>query len=116
MNVDRSQRYIFLRDHGWVDLQHVVSAAYNPISTIGIGDVAGLGIELGQIFNEPHSAFKREDLLSNSIGAQATWNHINGFSPLGTSVGDSAQQIIFNLDPVSVQEAIIILNKQLSEQ
>ena len=108
--VDQRQRYIYLEDIGWVDLQHVVSAAYNPWSTVGMGDLPGLVIEAFQYVGGYESGFKAEDFRSNAIGAQSTWNKVNGFSGSSASLGAVVQEVILRQNPLSYNQAKTYLN------
>ena len=107
-NVDRLRmaRFVYIDGEGWVDLQHVVSAAYNPVSTLGLGDGAGLAIEVLQQIRGQKSAFMREDMLSNSVGAQAVWNQMHG-GKLGSTIGTQVVGILRKLGkPLTREEAI----------
>ncbi|MDQ7048355.1 MAG: RHS repeat-associated core domain-containing protein [Enterobacterales bacterium] len=86
-------RYIYIDGKGWVDLQHVTSGSNNLLSSSGLGELLGFGIEIVQKINGNPSAFTGEDLRSNSIGAQALWNHQRS-GKLGTTVGKEVELIL----------------------
>ncbi len=86
-NVDQLQRYLFVKDVGWVDLQHVISGATSPGASIGLSIDLGHAFEAFQLKADSKSAFKTEDLVSNYIGSMAAHhNAFYGSSSLGTSV------------------------------
>lgn len=101
-NVDQSRRYVFLEGKGWVDLQHVVSAAYNPFSEFLIGDLPGLGVEIQQAYYGSDSAFMMEDFISNSIGARSAAISTLGLS--SDSIGQITQNYIMTQSPLNHSE------------
>lgn len=72
-NVDQGQRYVWVNNEGWIDLQHVISSALGPFNSIyATYNTAGLAMEVRQYLStDPgthESAFKLEDLRSNELG------------------------------------------------
>jgi len=110
MNVDQANRYIYSRQLGWIDLQHVVSASNNPFTIFGLGDVAGIGVEIGQSFTHPDSAFNIEDLVSNSIGARAgRFFYAAGGSSGNLTQGNVVDSFITFYEPLTSAEAADVL-------
>jgi hypothetical protein len=113
-NVDRANRYIlvrnsFLGDPGWIDLQHVVSAATNPFSPFGAGDIPGVGVEVWQGITGNDSAFRSEDFRSNALGANAAHSAAQGWCSTCGSIGDHVARQIRSLNPVSYSDAISLI-------
>lgn len=103
VNVDQGQRYIFVKDLGWVDLQHVVSASTAIGSSIGLSIDLGHAAETVQALRGFDSGFRTEDLVSNFIGSMAS--HDVTFRG-GASIGGSVQRIIGGFQHMSELEAI----------
>jgi len=100
--VDEENRYIYLRKYNTLlDLQHVVSAAYNPFTGIGAGNAAGYAYEQIQQLKGFESAMQTEDLFSNAVGSNIGFRHARiEASRYGKTVGWKVQQFILNSDPV----------------
>lgn len=88
----------------WVDLQHVVSAATsfdNPLVNL----LAGLGPEGFQLLSGQgkywSSFMKKEDLLSNWIGARALWHQ----QRQGGTIGYWVARLLKEYGAVSRKEA-----------
>jgi len=81
-NVDREQRYIYAKNVGWIDLQHVTSAAAIPWAS------ERARVDLGRLFEyvQGLEAGRDEDYLSNSIGAKAYVRSIRKNIPLAEAV------------------------------
>jgi hypothetical protein len=92
-NVDQNQRYIDTSALGTIDLQHVVSAAAGLPGTSTFG---GYVVELNQLIHDQDSAFKTEDLNSNSVGGLAQIQSWIG----DESIGEEVEQIIKDLGPI----------------
>ena len=102
-NVSRKTRYIFTRNKGWIDLQHVVSASHSPVSAFHLAEAAGFAYEVYQYFSKgPGSAFRREDLISNELGS------VGGvfFDLQGLSVGESVAARIQPQQPMKRVDAL----------
>jgi hypothetical protein len=96
-------RYVWTR-YGWVDLQHVVSAATSANDPF-VNFVLGLGFEGIQAFGGQgkywSSFMKKEDLLSNWIGARALWHQ----KRYGGTIGYWVARLLKEYRPVSRKEA-----------
>ena len=101
MQVKGKGRYIWTR-YGWVDLQHVISAATatnDPLLNL----IFGVATEVSQSAWPKYwsSAWKKEDFLSNWIGAQAL-----AYQRLyGGSIGSAVALVLKRYAPVSREEA-----------
>lgn len=91
-NVDQEQRYIDTEKLGTIDLQHVISAAIGPIGSATVG---GLLVETRQMIEDPGSAFKTEDIVSNVLGGVAMGAALRQ----GTSIGTQVERYIQNAGP-----------------
>jgi RHS repeat-associated protein len=89
--VDQLSRYIYVKDLGWIDLQHVVSAATAPGASIGLSIDLGHNVENGQWLTGSSSAWKTEDLVSNYLGSMAA-HHKTFYG--AKSLGHSTQYLI----------------------
>jgi len=113
LNVNRETRYI-LTANGWVDMQHVVSAAFSPGAGNGLSVLMGFVVETAQFFKYPDSAWRAEDILSNNIGATAAMlrnvsqsNVYGRYRTMGGTVG----AVIRTYHPYSKDDALKILSK-----
>jgi len=86
-NVDQDRRYIDTEILKTIDLQHVVSAAMGPP---GASTIGGFMVESKQLYTDPSSAFKTEDLISNVLGGIAA----DRANQRGTSIGQEVERII----------------------
>ena len=91
-NVPESTRYVLTTSGEWIDLTHIVSAAFNPTSFVGLGELPGVGVEIGQTLLLSDSGFRAEDFRSNTIGASAT--RAIEFSGITSSVGQRVQSVL----------------------
>ncbi|MCE9521207.1 MAG: hypothetical protein K8S25_02095 [Alphaproteobacteria bacterium] len=101
MKVQGKGRYIWTK-YGWVDLQHVISAATaTPIPEWNVG--LGVLTEVAQGFWPKYwsSAYKEEDLLSNWIGAKA----LERQKRVGGTIGEAVAHVLSRYKPVSKKEA-----------
>lgn len=101
MQVKGQGRYIWTR-FGWVDLQHVVSAA-TATNDAALNLLLGLVTEGAQSLWPKYwpSAWKKEDLLSNWIGAQALARQ----RLVGGTIGDAVAFVLARYRPLTKQEA-----------
>lgn len=111
MNVSDASRYVYLKNvEAWLDLRHVVSAAHNLTTQLGMGDLAGAAFESVQATTRwRHSAWSREDLASNFIGAQTAWNYPRGYCAcMGLTFGQYVQLYLLDMGtgPVTREEAM----------
>lgn len=105
-NIDDTQRYIYTRREGWIDLKHVISTASNPGAYVpGLSWLASFGVEVAQVFVAPMSAFLHEDKISNSIGASAAMRHISTLRR-GKSRGELAEEKIARFEPLTREQAL----------
>ena len=74
--VNEDKRYVYTTA-GWIDLQHVTSAATGAGSSIGLTNFIGFWYELAQWVSSAlpsrnaNSAFRAEDFRSNELGSMA---------------------------------------------
>jgi len=90
-NVNKDTRYVY-SDRGWIDLRHVVSAAFNAFADLGLSEEGGIMIEIIQFPRYPGSSFRGEDLRSNSIGQRAA--RIQHRSRFEKSFGESVVEAL----------------------
>lgn len=101
-NVNQAQRYVWVNNVGWIDLQHVISSALGPFNRLyATYNTAGLAMELRQSIDPRssvrESAFKPEDLRSNELG-----NIAYRLSEITKqSLGEAVRTLIEQMDPQS---------------
>ncbi len=101
MQVKGKGRYVWTR-YGWVDLQHVISAA-TATNDPALNVILGIVTEGAQTIWPKYwpSAWKKEDLLSNWIGAQALARQ----RLVGGTIGDAVAFVLRRYDPLTKEEA-----------
>jgi hypothetical protein len=92
-------RYIWTR-YGWVDLQHVISAATATPSP-GVNLILGVGQEGLQWIQGQKSGGKREDYLSNWIGARALARQ----QRVGGTIGQAVAYVLAQYRPMTRKQA-----------
>ena len=97
-----------MTSNGFLDLQHVVSAAYAAPAPFGRSELAGRGVEAIQLFTHPNSAFRPEDLFSNAIGQEAA--NIQRESGFQKSISDSVMEALADSTLFSFGDALSILH------
>ncbi len=101
MQVKGKGRYVWTR-YGWVDLQHVISAA-TATNDPALNVLLGIATEGVQTLVPDYwpSAWKKEDLLSNWIGAQGLARQ----RLVGGNIGDAVAFVLLRYDPLTKREA-----------
>ncbi len=86
-----SERYIYTKRYGWIDLTHLVSALAYPGSVLGksLGDSR----EVKQWMTGSSSALRSEDLMAHRIAAQANMGYGNRYLE-GMTKGQIVQMLI----------------------
>lgn len=103
--IQRKGRYVWTR-YGWVDLQHVISAATATNDPM-LNAILGVGKEIEQGLGRNKSAFKREDILSNDIGAAAlAYQRL-----VGGTIGQAIAHVLARYQPMTRQQAAEFLEK-----
>jgi hypothetical protein len=92
-------RYIWTK-YGWVDLQHVIGAATTTNDPM-LNELLGVAKEIEQLTGGMRYGFKREDLLSNAIGASAlAYQRI-----FGGTIGQAIAHVLKRYRPTTSQKA-----------
>lgn len=101
-NVDQSRRYIYTETQGWIDLQHVVSAANSNLAAYGLATAAGVAFEVVQDYKGyDKSAYLAEDFRSNELGQEAALLSMEYDIPLSEAI----EAVIRRLSPLSKSNA-----------
>lgn len=97
-----SDRYIYTKRYGWIDLTHLVSALAYPGSLIGksLGDSR----EVKQWVTGSSSALRSEDLMAHRIAAQANMGYGNRYLE-GKTKGQIVQMLINEAGSMTREQA-----------
>jgi hypothetical protein len=104
-HLPEGQRYVYTRRAGWLDLKHVMATLSNPLTAIpGASRFASWAVEVAQVVVAPMSAFRKEDEVSNHIGADAALSR--WYRPgMRRSRGEIVQEAIDRLEPMTREQA-----------
>jgi hypothetical protein len=104
-HLPEGRRYVFTERAGWLDLKHVMATLSNPLTAVPGGSrFASWAVEVAQVVVAPMSAFRREDEVSNHIGADAAFSWTYGPGPR-RSRGEMVQEAIDRLEPLTRAQA-----------